>query len=702
MSIDQDQRLAVAAVLDGLAPGPELDSLLEGLSAGALAGEDLAAYLRACARQQARAESRTLTAMHHLGRARAGSTERFSGVDEFSGDEVAAVLCWSRSMATRKLGLADDLEVRLPAVGEAVWEGRLDVARASRLCEWTRDVPDDLARHVGDVLLPVAAGMTVGELIDRIEQVVIELDPGWASRREARARRNGRLILQANPSGTATLSLVDVAATSGLAMRDRVDALAAAIRGLGVLTPIGTLRKEVAERLLDGSLTGLDDHRVALLLAAEYHAPGDDPGPDDPGPEGPSDGGPDDPDDPDGPSDGGPRGPSDGSPSDGGPGDPGDPGGPGDRGPGDRGPDDRGPDDDSSSTGGARGDDRGDHTGADPSGADPLGGAVGGADECTEPEQGLLDLPDLPGGTEPFPALLDGPEPGSGRVRAGVGEVRLRLTTALGLDDLPGQVPGYGTVLADHARTLLSRYLGGEWRVVCTDDQGRLQHVLLARRRPHPPRPGGSGQRCRAIVELHVPTTLLAALDPRDHGRWAALLAELQARLVELPREGGPPVATVADLYRRRPRIEIDRWTRVRDRCCVAPACRRRAQSSDLDHTLDHAFGGPSLDWNLGVLDRHHHRAKHHGGWTLHQPHPGHFRWRTRAGVHHTTRPKKILVEPAVPRPAARPRPLLDDGAAWTDDDHPDWRARYRRRTGLTEPEVTASAVHPDDDPPPF
>ncbi|GAA4773234.1 hypothetical protein GCM10023200_02060 [Actinomycetospora chlora] len=693
MSIDQDVRPSVAVVLDGLGPGPELDAVLDEFSAAALAGEDLAAYLRACARQQARAESRTLTAMHHLGRARAGSTERYSGCDEFSGDEVAAVLCWSRSMATRKLGLAEDLEVRLPAVGEAVWEGRLDVVRASRLCEWTRDVPDDLARHVGDVLLPVAAGMPLGELIDRIEQVVIELDPGWAARREAKARRNGRLILQANPSGTATLSLVDVAATSGLAMRDRVDALAAAVRSLGVLTPVGVLRKEVAERLLDGSLAGLDDRAVAVLLAAEYHAPGDDAGPgDDPGPDDPSGG----------PGDGGPSGgPGGGGPGGGGAGgggpSGGPSGGPGDGESGDGGPSDVRADDDSSSTGGS-----------DDDGGNPVAGAAAGTG--TNPGQGLLDLPDLPDPAgeardpEPFPLLLEGPEPGPGRVRAGVGEVRLRLTTALGLDDLPGQVPGYGIVLARQARQLLGRHRRGEWRVVCTDDQGRLQHVLLARRRPHRPRPGGSGQRCRAIVELHVPTTLLAALDPRDHGAWAALLAELQRRLAELPLAGGPPTATVADLYRRRPRVEIDRWTRVRDRCCVAPACRRRAQASDLDHTLDHAFGGPSLDWNLGVLDRHHHRAKHHGGWTVHQPAPGHFRWRTRAGIRHTTRPKKILQEPVAPRPAVRPRPLPDDGPAWADDDHPDWRACYRRRTGLAEPQRTmpGPAVHPDGDPPPF
>jgi hypothetical protein len=318
-------------------------------------------------------------------------------------------------------------------------------------------------------------------------------------------------------------------------------------------------------------------------------------------------------------------------------------------------------------------------------------------------------------------------------MRAGIGEVRLRLTTALGRDDIPGSVPGYGTVLAHHARTLLHRHRDGEWRIVCTDDQGRLQHVLLARRRPHPPpdpraqpqprpdpraRPRGrpSGSRalaCRAIVELQVPTGLLAALTPAEHPGWAALLTELQARLHALgPQTGGPPPETITDLARRHPRIEIQRWVRVRDRCCVAPACRRPARTADIDHTLDHALGGPSLSWNLGVLDLHHHLAKHHGGWTLRQPSPGRFAWRTRAGVHHTTTPRKILQPPVAPRPAPTPRPLPEDPVPTWPDDDPGWRTRYLRATGLTTPhsttphsttpDSTTPAVHPDDDPPPF
>ncbi|WP_433782932.1 DUF222 domain-containing protein [Actinomycetospora sp. CA-101289] len=664
MSTDQDLRPGVAAVLDGLGAGPQLEAAVEELSPAALTGDDLAAYLRACARQQARADARVFEAMHHLGRARAGTTERFSRGDEFSGDEVAATLCWSRTMASRKLGLADDLEERLPALGQALWEGRIDQARAVRLCEWTSDLPDDLARHVCAVLLPEAPDLPVGELIARIEHVATELDPEWAARRAKRAERNGRLILTANPSGTATLSLCDVSAPSGLAMRDRVDAVAAAVRGLGVLIPVGTLRKDVAERLLDGSMAGLDDHRVALILAAEYHArdgaDGDDPGSHEPD------------------------------------------GGPGDDGPDDDGPDDTGPGD-----------------GADRSGPDDSGDDDSGPEDIADDPaatQGALDLPGLPGlpekpsgwtESQPFPPTLECLEPGPGRVRAGIGEVRLRLTTAMGLDDVPGSVPGYGTVLAGHARALLARYRDGEWRVVCTDDQGRLQHVLIARRRPHPRPPGGSGQPCRAIVELQVPTTLLAALIPTDHGAWAPLLSELRRRLADLSVRGGPPAETSADAVRRLPRVEIARWVRVRDRCCVAPACRRPARTADIDHTRDHAAGGPSLSWNLGVLDRHHHRAKHHGGWTLRQPSPGRFEWRTRAGVHHTTTPRKVLEAPVAPRPAVRPRPLPDDPLAPVPEDDPDWRRRYLRATGSgpstrTPPPPTRPAVHPEDDPPPF
>ncbi|MDD7921101.1 HNH endonuclease signature motif containing protein [Actinomycetospora callitridis] len=654
MSIDHGVRVGLVAELDALAPGAELAAALECLSPAALTGEDLAAYVRGRWRSQNRATAELLEGIHHLGRAQAGRTERLSSCDEFSGDEVSAQLGWSRTMSSRKLDLADDLQQRLPEVGNALYGGWLDEPKARTICDQTRDLTDDHAHEVCRIVLPEAPELPVGALIERIEQVATALDPDWAQRRRQRAEARARVLLSPTPSGTANLSFCDAPAPDGIASQARIDALAATVRHLGVLTPIGVLRLQVGLRLLDGSTAGMDDRTIALLLAAEYHAQNT----------------PQDPDDASGGDD------------------------TGDDGPDDSGPDDNGPDDDG--------------PGEDP-GEDPDDDLVATVPAPRSPsEQGVLDLPDLPAVLDPA-VPLDPPDTGPGRIREGCVEVRLRLTTALGLDEHPGSVPGYGAVLAGDARTLALRHRSGEWRVVLTDDQGRLQHVLLARRRPPDPRrPARARGRRASIVELHVPTTLLAALDPDDHPDWAPLLRELQQRLADLGRPGAPPDHNAGpdDRARRRPGAELDRWIRVRDRHCVAPWCRRPAHNADLDHTLAHARGGPTSSWNLGAWCTHDHRAKHHAPWTVRQPSPGQFVIRTRAGITYTSHPKRVTEPLPAPRPAAAPRPLPDDG--WSDDRtdagddiDPDW---YRKvaPTQKARPTRTTTPIRSsyDGDPP--
>jgi hypothetical protein len=431
----------------------------------------------------------------------------------------------------------------------------------------------------------------------------------------------------------------------------RLEALAATLRRRGVRVRIEGLRTEVLMTLLDGSAAGLDDDALIDLMV-ESLGPGDAAGPDDAGPD---DSGPDD--------------------------------GP------DHGPDASRPDD------------------AEPD--DP--------ETCPVPSDGDTgtEAADLRG---PSPDVASGEAPRSSGVRTGTVETRVRLTTALGLDDLPATVPGWGTVLAGTARSLLDHHRDGEWRVVLTDDRGRLQHLLLARRRPRPPGPrrperrGRRGRRGPAIVELQVPTTSLAALDPDDHGAWAPLLRELRARLGELdPAAHDPPDPGVdPDAARhRRPSAEVDRWVRVRDRRCVAPSCRRPAHAADLDHTVDHGRGGPTLSGNLGAWCRHHHRAKHHGGWRVEQPVPGHFRVTTRAGARYEVRPARVLEPLPTPRPAPTPRPLPvhERDPDRPDDEHDDHddplRGLHRTRRGSTPAgggrcagQAVTTPPGPDPDPP--
>ncbi|WP_433787466.1 DUF222 domain-containing protein [Actinomycetospora sp. CA-101289] len=563
------------------APGPSA-ALLDAVDPAALAGAEVVEFARRCARERNQATARFLTALHEAGRAEEGRRARRSVLDEFSGDEAAAALGWSRAMASRWLDLADDLLLRLPEVHAAMRGGDLDDTKARVFSDWTRDLCDDHAHHVCTEVLPEAPRLPLGALIERVQQVAAAIDPDWAARREQAAQRRARVVASRNPSGTANLGGYDLPVDRTVLGMARLEALAATLRRRGVRVRIENLRAEVLMTLLDGSAAGLDDDALLDLLV-EALGPGEEPGPsDEPGPD-------------------------------------------------DSGPDDSGPD-------------------TEPTPHEPP------------------DDPDDEPPTEP---------PRSAGVRTGTVEVRVRLTTALGLDDLPATIPGWGTVLAGTARSLLDQHRDGEWRVVLTDDQGRLQHLLLARRRPRPPGPRRRerrGRRGPAIVELQVPTTLPAALVPDDHGFWGPLLHELQARLGDLghaapdaPDHGVDPDAA----RHRRPSAEVDRWVRVRDRRCVAPSCRRPAHAADLDHTVDHALGGPTLTGNLGAWCRHHHRAKHHGGWRVEQPAPGHFLVTTRAGAVYEVRPARILEPLPAPRPAPTPRPLpaheRDGPDAYTD-----------------------------------
>ena len=72
----------------------------------------------------------------------------------------------------------------------------------------------------------------------------------------------------------------------------------------------------------------------------------------------------------------------------------------------------------------------------------------------------------------------------------------------------------------------------------------------------------------------------------------------------------------------------------VRDRYEAFPYSSRNARRQDIDHTIPYHPGEPeqTRPANLGALSRRVHRAKTFGGWTLEQPEPGVFIWRSRLG----------------------------------------------------------------------
>jgi hypothetical protein len=101
-------------------------------------------------------------------------------------------------------------------------------------------------------------------------------------------------------------------------------------------------------------------------------------------------------------------------------------------------------------------------------------------------------------------------------------EIPIGLTTLLGHDDHPGEIPGLGPVVASIARDVVDRQRRAELRWVVVDTEGRRLSDGITRIRPTTPARGV--QACGGVVELHVPEQVLGQ---EVDNLWARLLADV-------------------------------------------------------------------------------------------------------------------------------------------------------------------------------
>lgn len=137
---------------------------------------------------------------------------------------------------------------------------------------------------------------------------------------------------------------------------------------------------------------------------------------------------------------------------------------------------------------------------------------------------------------------------------------------------------------------------------------------------------GGGGTMSAARVAVTVPVmTLLGHSDePGVLDGYGPIDAETARRLAahapSFTRLLTHPVSgALLDIDRTtyRPPSDLKRWLEVSDQTCAFPGCGRLARTSDLDHTVDHQFGGQTRASNLAHLCRHHHRLKHKTRWNV-------------------------------------------------------------------------------------
>ncbi|HET9256361.1 MAG TPA: DUF222 domain-containing protein [Pseudonocardiaceae bacterium] len=280
--------------------------------------------------------------------------------------------------------------------------------------------------------------------------------------------------------------------------------------------------------------------------------------------------------------------------------------------------------------------------------------------------------------------------------RVGV-EVRVGVGTLLGRDKHPGEVPGWGPIPAEIARTMVAAQRAATWRYAITDLAGRLLLAGITRRRPDhaAPAPTTSGlPPCRdGIVELQIPAALLTGLaaDPGACGPWSGIVADLAEQYTRFLQHGWRGFES-QDPAARFAGAALRRHVQVRDRCCVHPGCRASAASADLDHTVNHSHGGATTELNTGPLCEHDHQLKTAGGWQLHQPDPGHFTWTSPLNRTYHTQPPPITHD--LPDPLPRP---VEPGS------DPSLRLRYEGPILERLPPRPDPPPPPDpDEPPPF
>ncbi|MFE5410806.1 DUF222 domain-containing protein [Microbacterium sp. NPDC056569] len=145
---------------------------------------------------------------------------------------------------------------------------------------------------------------------------------------------------------------------------------------------------------------------------------------------------------------------------------------------------------------------------------------------------------------------------------------------------------------------------------------------------------GGTLASIRAEVQITVPVltaagngnepALLAGYGPIDAETARELAAGAAGwdRVMYHPHSGLP---MAVDRYRAS--AALKRFLRARDERCRFPGCRRRPSKADIDHTVDRALGGETVDENLAHLCRRHHTLKHATVWRVRQLGDGVLEW---------------------------------------------------------------------------
>ncbi|MFQ5555306.1 MAG: DUF222 domain-containing protein [Acidimicrobiia bacterium] len=242
--------------LDAMAPGPVLAAFLSSINVATVSGYDRVVVLRAHHRMASHHQAEVYKAINAVADSVGDVEEDPQWVGEATAAEIRAALVLTRRAADTELGLALDLQRRLPQVAASLSAGQIDLRRARVIVDATGHLSVEEAREVAARVLGDAPGLTTGQLGARIRRLCLETDPGDAALRYETAVTQRRVVMQPTTEGAAHLMGLDLPPHRVATVTRRINRLARTLRRHGEYRTMDQLRADVLLDLLDGVASG--------------------------------------------------------------------------------------------------------------------------------------------------------------------------------------------------------------------------------------------------------------------------------------------------------------------------------------------------------------------------------------------------------------------------------------------------------------
>ena len=256
---------------------------------GGAADDEVAGAIAAWDRIEAHAAARKHAAVAEFIRRRPGpgcvpegAAQMPAVWDEFTVTEVAGVLGESRGAAEDLLGLAYDLEVKLPGTRAAFRDGIVRASKAEIIARAAAVLDPAEAGAAEAMVLDRAGRLTPGGLRAAVARAVMQVAPDKARKRREQAARDARVQRWEEDSGNAALTGRELPPAEALAADQRITAWARQLKKAGLEGSVDELRaRAYLDILLDKDsrprqdTAGGQDAAAGRDAAGGQGAPGD-------------------------------------------------------------------------------------------------------------------------------------------------------------------------------------------------------------------------------------------------------------------------------------------------------------------------------------------------------------------------------------------------------------------------------------------